>query len=132
MRREDIAESIPCGDDVDAFVKAVREIPEAGFTDVALVQIGGENQDASILQIFRLSPPWSPETSPGSNQPPRGATSGRRTQYNRNTCHGQLAPQADVVLQYGDQNLCLSRIAVADDPVTIRPLTAARLPDTKV
>ena len=45
VRREDIAESIPCGDDVDAFVSAVRAFPEAGFTDVALIQIGGENQD---------------------------------------------------------------------------------------
>lgn len=48
VRREDIAESIPCGYDVDAFVTAIREFPEAGFTDIAIVQIGGENQDAFI------------------------------------------------------------------------------------
>jgi len=41
---EDIAESIPCGPDVEAHVKAVREFVDAGFTDVAVVQIGGVNQ----------------------------------------------------------------------------------------
>ncbi|HEU5007084.1 MAG TPA: LLM class F420-dependent oxidoreductase [Jatrophihabitantaceae bacterium] len=41
---EDIAESIPCGPDLEAHVKAVREFVDAGFTDVAVVQIGGMNQ----------------------------------------------------------------------------------------
>jgi G6PDH family F420-dependent oxidoreductase len=41
---EDIAESIPCGPDLEAHVKAVREFVDAGFTDVAVVQIGGVNQ----------------------------------------------------------------------------------------
>jgi G6PDH family F420-dependent oxidoreductase len=44
VRPEDVAESIPCGPDVDAIVKAVGQFSEAGFTDVALVQIGDENQ----------------------------------------------------------------------------------------
>jgi G6PDH family F420-dependent oxidoreductase len=44
VRPEDVAESIPCGDEVDAFVEAVRPYKEAGFTDVALVQIGGASQ----------------------------------------------------------------------------------------
>ncbi|MBA4861701.1 LLM class F420-dependent oxidoreductase [Streptomyces sp. PSKA54] len=44
VRPEDVAESIPCGDGVDAFVEAVRPYKEAGFTDVALVQIGGASQ----------------------------------------------------------------------------------------
>jgi G6PDH family F420-dependent oxidoreductase len=44
VRPEDVAESIPCGDDVEQFVKAVREYAEAGFTEVALVQVGGEHQ----------------------------------------------------------------------------------------
>ncbi|MFD9304812.1 LLM class F420-dependent oxidoreductase [Streptomyces sp. NPDC060048] len=43
-RPEDVAESIACGDDVDAFVEAVRPYAEAGFTEVALVQIGGDRQ----------------------------------------------------------------------------------------
>jgi G6PDH family F420-dependent oxidoreductase len=45
---EDVAGSIPCGNDVDAFVKAARAFPEAGYTDVALVQIGGSHQTAFI------------------------------------------------------------------------------------
>ncbi|OAH12242.1 LLM class F420-dependent oxidoreductase [Streptomyces jeddahensis] len=44
VRPEDVAESIPCGDEVDAFVEAVRPYSDAGFTDVALVQIGGASQ----------------------------------------------------------------------------------------
>jgi G6PDH family F420-dependent oxidoreductase len=45
VRPEDVAESIPCGPDVDAIVEAVGEFEKAGFTDVALVQIGGDAQD---------------------------------------------------------------------------------------
>ena len=41
---EDVAGSIPCGPDLDAIVTAVREYVDAGFTDVALVQIGDERQ----------------------------------------------------------------------------------------
>jgi G6PDH family F420-dependent oxidoreductase len=44
VRREDIAEAIPCGPDLDPIVKAVREFEDAGFTDLALVQIGDESQ----------------------------------------------------------------------------------------
>ncbi|MFG2310463.1 LLM class F420-dependent oxidoreductase [Streptomyces sp. NPDC048566] len=44
VRPEDVAASIPCGDDVDAFVDAVRPFVDAGFTEVALVQIGGDHQ----------------------------------------------------------------------------------------
>jgi G6PDH family F420-dependent oxidoreductase len=42
VRPEDVAGSIPCGPDIDAIVAAVREFEEAGFTDVAVVQIGDE------------------------------------------------------------------------------------------
>lgn len=41
---DDVAGSIPCGPDLDAIVHAVREFEAAGFTDVALVQIGDESQ----------------------------------------------------------------------------------------
>ncbi|MFJ4861944.1 MULTISPECIES: LLM class F420-dependent oxidoreductase [unclassified Streptomyces] len=44
-RPEDVAGAIPCGADVDAFVDAVRPYAEAGFTEVALVQIGGAQQE---------------------------------------------------------------------------------------
>jgi G6PDH family F420-dependent oxidoreductase len=45
VRPEDVAESIPCGPDVDAIVEAVGEFTKAGFTDVAVVQIGDEQQE---------------------------------------------------------------------------------------
>jgi len=44
VRPEDVAASIPCGPDTDAIVDAVAPYWEAGFTDVALVQIGDEGQ----------------------------------------------------------------------------------------
>jgi G6PDH family F420-dependent oxidoreductase len=44
VKPQDVAESIPCGDDVSAFAEAVREYVDAGFTEIALVQIGGEHQ----------------------------------------------------------------------------------------
>ncbi|BDZ41780.1 LLM class F420-dependent oxidoreductase [Paraoerskovia sediminicola] len=41
---DDVAAAIPCGPDLDAIVEAVSAYWEAGFTDVALVQIGDEKQ----------------------------------------------------------------------------------------
>lgn len=41
----DVAASIPCGPDVAAHVDAVRAFEDAGFTDIAVVQIGGDHQD---------------------------------------------------------------------------------------
>ncbi|MGW2420445.1 LLM class F420-dependent oxidoreductase [Streptomyces sp. NPDC001709] len=41
---DDVAAAIPCGDDPDAFVAAVRLYAEAGFGEIALVQIGGDAQ----------------------------------------------------------------------------------------
>ena len=48
VRPEDVAGQIPCGDDVGAIVEALRPFAEAGFTDVALVQIGGDRQDSFL------------------------------------------------------------------------------------
>ncbi|GHF48839.1 G6PDH family F420-dependent oxidoreductase [Amycolatopsis bartoniae] len=45
VRQSDVAESIPCGADVDAIVEAVKPFADAGFTDLAFVQIGGDQQD---------------------------------------------------------------------------------------
>lgn len=45
VRPEDVAKSIPCGGDVDEAVKAVRQFTDVGFTDVALLQIGGQDQE---------------------------------------------------------------------------------------
>ena len=50
VRPEDVAESIPCGPDLDAIVEAVKPYWEAGFTDVALLQIGGETQDLFLKE----------------------------------------------------------------------------------
>ncbi|MGV0734890.1 MULTISPECIES: LLM class F420-dependent oxidoreductase [Mycobacterium] len=44
VRPDDVAESIPCGPDLDAIVAAVAPYLDAGFTDIALVQIGDEGQ----------------------------------------------------------------------------------------
>nr|WP_042196315.1 TIGR03557 family F420-dependent LLM class oxidoreductase [Kibdelosporangium sp. MJ126-NF4]CEL22544.1 Similar to F420-dependent glucose-6-phosphate dehydrogenase, SCO7290 family [Kibdelosporangium sp. MJ126-NF4]CTQ89400.1 Similar to F420-dependent glucose-6-phosphate dehydrogenase, SCO7290 family [Kibdelosporangium sp. MJ126-NF4] len=44
VRPEDVAESIPCGPDVEPIVKAAQEYADAGFTDLAIVQIGGDHQ----------------------------------------------------------------------------------------
>ncbi|MGH3862809.1 hypothetical protein [Actinokineospora sp.] len=46
MRPDDVAGAIPCGPDLEPIVEAVSKFWEAGSTDVALVQIGGEHQDA--------------------------------------------------------------------------------------
>ena len=45
MRPEDVAASVPCGPDLDKIVAAVQPYWEAGFTDVAVVQVGDEGQD---------------------------------------------------------------------------------------
>ncbi|GAA3604788.1 TIGR03557 family F420-dependent LLM class oxidoreductase [Microlunatus ginsengisoli] len=44
VRPEDVADTIPCGPHLDAIVEAVRPYREAGFTDLALVQVGDEGQ----------------------------------------------------------------------------------------
>ncbi len=44
VRPEDVAAQIPCGPDLDAVVEAVQPFWEAGFTDIALVQVGDEGQ----------------------------------------------------------------------------------------
>jgi G6PDH family F420-dependent oxidoreductase len=44
VRPEDVAASIPCGPDLDQLAEAVRPFVDAGFTDVAIVQIGDEKQ----------------------------------------------------------------------------------------
>ena len=42
---EDVADNIPCGPDVESILEAVSDFTRAGFTDVALVQIGDESQE---------------------------------------------------------------------------------------
>jgi G6PDH family F420-dependent oxidoreductase len=45
---EDVAQSISCGPDVEEHVEAIKPFIDAGFTEVALVQIGGDQQDEFI------------------------------------------------------------------------------------
>lgn len=45
VRPEDVADAIPCGPDLDRIVEEVSAFWEAGFTDIALVQVGDESQE---------------------------------------------------------------------------------------
>ncbi|WP_329064319.1 TIGR03557 family F420-dependent LLM class oxidoreductase [Amycolatopsis sp. NBC_01480] len=48
VTESDVSQSIPCGPEVGPILKSLREFADAGFTDVALVQIGGEHQDGFL------------------------------------------------------------------------------------
>ncbi len=47
---DDVAKSVPCGPDLDAIVEAASAYWEAGFTDLAVVQIGDEKQQEFLDQ----------------------------------------------------------------------------------
>jgi G6PDH family F420-dependent oxidoreductase len=53
VRPEDVADSIPCGPDLDKIVEAVSEFWEAGFTDIALVQVGDDGQQRFLDEAAR-------------------------------------------------------------------------------
>jgi G6PDH family F420-dependent oxidoreductase len=59
VRETDVGSAIPCGDDVDAVLAAAKEYADAGFTQLALVQIGGDQQ-RPFLEWSRttLLPAW--------------------------------------------------------------------------
>jgi G6PDH family F420-dependent oxidoreductase len=50
VRPEDVAESIPCGPDLDKAVEAISAYWTAGFTDIAIVQIGDDGQDRFLAE----------------------------------------------------------------------------------
>jgi G6PDH family F420-dependent oxidoreductase len=50
---DDIDQGIACGDDVQRHVEAVKPFIEAGFSEIALVQIGGEQQEPFIAWAER-------------------------------------------------------------------------------
>ena len=50
---DDVAEAIPCGPDLDAIVESVGAFWQAGFTDVAVVQVGDEGQDRFLEEAAR-------------------------------------------------------------------------------
>ncbi|MDX6298105.1 MAG: hypothetical protein QOI51_1962 [Nocardioidaceae bacterium] len=51
VREDDVAESIACGPDLDELAQSVAPFWEAGFTDVALVQIGDETQQEFLDKV---------------------------------------------------------------------------------
>ncbi|WP_210480901.1 LLM class F420-dependent oxidoreductase [Naasia sp. SYSU D00948] len=64
VRKEDVSEQIPCGPDLEAVVEAVRTYWEAGYTDIALVQVGDALQQrfldeaaGPLLQLLRDAAP---------------------------------------------------------------------------
>jgi G6PDH family F420-dependent oxidoreductase len=64
VREEDVAQQIPCGPDIEQIVQAVSPFWEAGFTDIALVQVGGDSQteflrfaESELLPALREAAP---------------------------------------------------------------------------
>jgi len=50
VRPEDVAGAIACGPDLDELAESVRPYLEAGFTDVAIVQVGDVNQERFLAE----------------------------------------------------------------------------------
>jgi G6PDH family F420-dependent oxidoreductase len=48
VREEDVSGQMPCGPDVQRHLAGIRQFEAAGFTHVALVQVGGETQEEFI------------------------------------------------------------------------------------
>ena len=51
VRPEDVAESIVCGPDLDELAESVKPFLDAGFTDVAIVQVGDESQEEFLADV---------------------------------------------------------------------------------
>jgi len=51
VRPGDVASSIACGPDLDELAESARPFIDAGFTDVAVVQVGDEGQDEFLQQV---------------------------------------------------------------------------------
>lgn len=50
VRPEDVAATIPCGPDLDAIAETVQAYWQAGFTDITLVQVGGDTQELFLKE----------------------------------------------------------------------------------
>jgi hypothetical protein len=48
VREEDVSAQMPCGPDLERHVAGIRQFEAAGFTHVALVQVGGDTQEQFI------------------------------------------------------------------------------------
>jgi len=51
VRPEDIADSIACGPDLDELAESLRPFLDAGFSDVAVVQVGDKYQDRFLDEV---------------------------------------------------------------------------------
>ena len=51
-----VAESVPCGPDLDKFVDSLRLYVDAGYTEVALTQIGPDQDGFCKVFIEELGP----------------------------------------------------------------------------
>lgn len=51
VRTDDVAEAIACGPDLDALAESVQPFVDAGFTDIAIVQIGDEQQERFLAEV---------------------------------------------------------------------------------
>jgi G6PDH family F420-dependent oxidoreductase len=51
VRPEDVAEAIACGPDLDALAESARPFVEAGFTDIAIIQVGDELQERFVAEV---------------------------------------------------------------------------------
>jgi G6PDH family F420-dependent oxidoreductase len=65
---EQVAASLGCGPDVEEHVEKIKPFLEAGFTEVALVQIGAEHQEQFISWAERELLPALRELSPSPAQ----------------------------------------------------------------
>lgn len=51
VRPEDVGSAIACGPDLDELAESLQPFWEAGFSDVALVQVGDESQEQFLAEI---------------------------------------------------------------------------------
>lgn len=48
VTEDDVAKAVPCGPDIERHVEAFKRYVDAGFTHVAIVQVGGDSQPAFL------------------------------------------------------------------------------------
>ena len=48
VRDEDVTAQMPCGPDVQRHIAGIREFEAAGYTHIALVQVGADSQEEFI------------------------------------------------------------------------------------
>ena len=69
VREDDIADQIPCGTDVDAVLRAAAAFIDAGFTVLALVQIGGGSAGPPVRRRTRSAGRAARDSTALTNQP---------------------------------------------------------------